>query len=63
MSVDLRKRRNIGLLVALIIGTIVAIIAGTAWLRGQGQTLVVEVAYTSLVLIVALYLYDRLLIM
>lgn len=59
MSVNLRSRRNVVLLVALVVGTLVAIVAGTAWLRGMGQNLVVEVGYASLVLLLALYLYDR----
>jgi hypothetical protein len=62
VSVNLRNRRNVVLLVALVVATIVAILGGTAWLRGQGQNLVVEVGYASLVIILALVIYDSVLV-
>ncbi|WP_101295961.1 hypothetical protein [Halegenticoccus soli] len=62
MSVNLRKRSNVGLLLALIVATIAVMVLGLMWLRGRGEPLVVEVAYGSLVLIAALFAYDKLLV-
>ncbi|WP_129113900.1 hypothetical protein [Halegenticoccus tardaugens] len=62
MSVNLRKRSNIGLLLALIVATIAVMVLGLMWFRGRGEPLVVEVAYGSLVLIAALFVYDKLLV-
>ena len=62
MSVNLRHRQSVVLLVALVVATIVAIHGGAAWLRGQGQNLVVEVGDASLVIILALVIYDSVLV-
>lgn len=62
MSTNLSDRRNVGALLTLIVATLVVLVAGTGWLRGQGEALVVEVAYAALVLIAALVVYDKLLV-
>lgn len=63
MSVNLESRQNKGLLVALVVGTVVALAGGIMWLQGRGTTLIEELAYVVLVLVAALYVYDRLLVM
>lgn len=62
MSINLRRRRNVGILAALVVATVVLLMGGTLWLRGQGQSLIVEVAYGTLVLVAALIMYDKLLV-
>ncbi|WP_227356427.1 hypothetical protein [Haladaptatus salinisoli] len=62
MSVNLNERRNAGILLALIVATVVVTAAGIAWLRGQQEPLIVEVAYAASILIVALVAYDKLLV-
>lgn len=62
MSVSLNERRNAGILLALIVATVVVTAAGIAWLRGQQEPLIVEVAYAASILIVALVAYDKLLV-
>lgn len=62
MSVNMRKRRNVGILLALLAGTILALAGGVLWLRGRGEPLVVEVAYGALVILVALFVYDGVLV-
>lgn len=63
MSVNLDDRRNLGTLAALVIGTLVVAAAGMTWLRSNGAVLIEELAFLILVLVVAVYLYDRFLIM
>lgn len=63
MSVNLDNQRNIGVLAALILGTLGVLFAGFTWLQAQGTTLIEDIAYALLVLVIALYLYDRLLVM
>lgn len=62
MSTNLRRRRNVGILAALVVATVILLMSGVLWLRGQGQPLIVEVAYGTLVLVAALILYDQLLV-
>lgn len=62
MSVNMGKRRNVGILLALLAGTVLALAGGVMWLRGRGEPLIVEVAYGSLVLVVALFVYDGVLV-
>lgn len=63
MSIGHQNTRNICVLFALIVGTITATVVGVSWLHGQGTTLIEEFAYTAIVLVAGLYMYDRLLIM
>lgn len=63
MSVNLQKRQNLGILAALIIGTVAVMAAGIIWLQGQGTTLIEEFAYAIFILVVGLFLYDKLLVM
>jgi len=63
MSVNFGKRRNIGILVGIVVATIVLTLFGTQWLRtNQGWNLIGEVAYTFLILVLALAAYDKLLV-
>ena len=63
MSVSFDNRRNIGILVGIVAGTIVLAFFGTQWLRDSlGWNLIGELAYTFLVLVLALVAYDRLLV-
>jgi len=62
MSTNLSDRRNVGVLLTLLVMTLVALVGGTGWLRGQGEALIVEVAFGALVLIAALVAYDKLLV-
>ncbi|MFC6823573.1 hypothetical protein [Halopelagius fulvigenes] len=62
MSVNLDNRRNVGVLVALVVATVVVAAAGILWLRGNGEPLIVEVGYTLLVLLAAALAYDNYLI-
>lgn len=63
MSVNLDDRRNLGTLAALVIGTLVVSGVGLAWLRARDIVLIEELGFVILVLVVAVYLYDRLLVM
>lgn len=66
MSVNLEEKRNLGVLAALILGTIVTIAAGIMAMKAQDAipiTLIEEVAWAMLVLIAALIAYDKLLVM
>ncbi|WP_416841748.1 hypothetical protein [Haloferax sp. DFSO52] len=63
MSIELNNQRNVGILVALIVGTIAAIAIGINVLQGFGTNLLEEVGYAIVVLVIALVLYDKLLVM
>lgn len=66
MSVNLEEKRNLGVLAALILATVVAIAGGIVALKSQNVipvTLIEEVAWTMLVLVLALVAYDKLLVM
>lgn len=63
MSVNLDNQRNLGVLAALVLGTLGVLFAGLTWLQGQGTTLIEDIAFAVFVLVLALYLYDRLLVM
>ncbi|WP_227378699.1 hypothetical protein [Haladaptatus halobius] len=62
MSANLNEQRNVGILLALIVATVVVTAAGIAWLRGQQEPLIVEVAYAASILIAALFAYDKMLV-
>lgn len=62
MSVNMNNRRNIGILAVLIVATVVVTAAGVLWLRESQNSLILEVSYTLLVLIAALFAYDRYLV-
>ena len=63
MSVNLDNQRNLGVLAALVLGTLGVLFAGLTWLQGQGTTLIEDIAFAVFVLVLALYLYDWLLVM
>ncbi len=63
MSVNLDNQRNVGILVALVAGTIAVIAFGIMWLQGQGTNLLEEVGFAMFVLVLALILYDKFLVM
>lgn len=62
MSVDFRNRRNVGIFAGILVVTIVLVVLGTGWLRNNGFNLVGEVAFIFLVLVLAIYTYDRILV-
>lgn len=62
MSVNLSDQRNVALLTILVVATIVVAGTGIMWLRGAGYALIEEISYLLLVIIVALFAYDRLLV-
>ena len=63
MSVNFGKRRNVGILLGIVVATVVLTFFGTQWLRtNQGWNFIGEVAYTFLVLVLALVAYDKLLV-
>ena len=63
MSVDVQNRRNKAVLIALIAGTVAMLAIGLSWLQSQGTTFIEELAYAILVVLAALFLYDKLLVM
>jgi hypothetical protein len=63
MSVNLDNQRNVGILVALVAGTIAVMAIGIMWLQGQGTNLLEEFGFAIIVLLIALVLYDKLLVM
>ncbi|MEF8852219.1 MAG: hypothetical protein V5A44_06780 [Haloarculaceae archaeon] len=63
MSVDFSKRRNVGIALGLVVATIVLVYFGTGYLRTtHGWNLVGEMAYAFLILVLALLVYDNLLV-
>ncbi|MFB6140636.1 MAG: hypothetical protein ABEJ26_09410 [Halosimplex sp.] len=63
MSVNFDKRRNVGVLLAIVVATAVLVFVGTRFLRNSmGWNLIGEVAYSLLILVLALFTYDRLLV-
>jgi hypothetical protein len=63
MSVNFSKRRNVGILVAILVATVVLVFVGTQYLRNSLEwNLVGEVAYAFLILVLALFAYDKLLV-
>jgi len=63
MSVNFGKRRNVGILLGIVVATIVLVFFGTQYLRTEmGWNLVGELAYAFLILVLALFAYDKLLV-
>ena len=63
MSVDFSKGRNVGIAAGLVAATIVLTFFGTQYLRNTHDwNLVGELAYSFLILVLALLAYDRLLV-
>lgn len=62
MSVNFSKRSNIGIVLGILVAAVVLVVAGTGWLRNNGFYFVGELAYSFLILILALVAYDKLLV-
>ena len=63
MSVDFSRGRNIGIAAGLVVAIIVLVFFGTQYLRNTHDwNLVGELAYSFLILVLALLAYDRLLV-
>jgi hypothetical protein len=63
MSVNFGKRRNVGILLGILVATIVLVFVGTQFLRNSmGWNLIGELAYAFLILVLALFAYDKLLV-
>jgi uncharacterized membrane protein YdjX (TVP38/TMEM64 family) len=63
MSVNFGKRRNVGILLGIIVSTVVLVFVGTQFLRNSmGWNLIGELAYAFLILVLALFAYDKLLV-